>query len=31
VVLGVLTVFMVTTGGLWSYFRFRPGSSEVAA
>jgi len=30
VVLGVLTVFMVTTGGLWSYFRFRPGSSEVA-
>jgi hypothetical protein len=31
VVLGVLAVFMVTTGGLWSYFRFRPGSSEVAA
>ncbi len=31
VVLIVLAVFMVTTGGLWSYFRFKPDSTEAAA
>jgi hypothetical protein len=31
IVLIVLAVFMVTTGGLWSYFRFKPGSSEAPA
>ena len=31
VVLAVLGVFMVTTGGLWSYFRFRPTSDEAPA
>jgi hypothetical protein len=31
VVLIVLAVFMVTTGGLWSYFRFKPDSSEAPA
>jgi uncharacterized membrane protein len=30
-VLGVLLVFMLTTGGLWSYFRFKPDSSEAPA
>ena len=31
VVLAVLGVFMLTTGGLWSYFRFKPGSTEAPA
>lgn len=30
VVLGTLGVFVVTTGGLWSYFRFRPAPREAA-
>ena len=31
VVLTVLAIFMLTTGGLWSYFRFRPTRTEVGA
>jgi hypothetical protein len=31
VVLGTLAVFMLTTGGLWSYFRFRPSPAEAEA
>ena len=31
VVLIVLAVFMVTTGGLWSYFRFKPAPDEASA
>jgi hypothetical protein len=31
VVLAVLGIFMLTTGGLWSYFRFKPGRNEAAA
>ena len=31
VVLTVLVIFMITTGGLWSYFRFRPSRTEVEA
>ena len=31
VVLGTLAVFVVTTGGLWSYFRFRPERREAEA
>ncbi len=31
VVLGTLGVFMLTTGGLWSYFRFRPAPAEAEA
>ncbi len=31
VVLATLGVFMLTTGGLWSYFRFRPDSTGVEA
>ena len=31
VVLAVLIVFMLTTGGIWSYFRFRPSPSEPEA
>ena len=31
VVLATLVVFMLTTGGLWSYFRFKPASSEAPA
>jgi hypothetical protein len=31
VVLLTLGVFMLTTGGLWSYFRFRPRPAEVEA
>ncbi len=31
VVLAVLAVFMVTTGGLWSYFRFKPSPVEAEA
>ena len=30
VVLGTVVVFMLTTGGLWSYFRFRPSRAEEA-
>jgi hypothetical protein len=29
-VLAVLGVFMLTTGGLWAYFRFKPDPSEAA-
>ena len=29
VVLFTVVVFMITTGGLWSYFRFRPERAEV--
>jgi hypothetical protein len=29
VVLATVVVFMVTTGGLWSYFRFRPERAEI--
>lgn len=29
VVLATVVVFMITTGGLWSYFRFRPSPAEV--
>jgi hypothetical protein len=29
VVLGTVVVFMLTTGGLWSYFRFRRPSTET--
>ena len=28
VVLATVVVFMLTTGGLWSYFRFRPERAE---
>ena len=31
VVLFTVVVFMITTGGLWSYFRFRPERAEVEA
>ncbi len=31
VVLATVVVFMLTTGGLWSYFRFRPARPEVQA
>ena len=31
VVFATLIVFMLTTGGLWSYFRFRPRRTEAAA
>jgi hypothetical protein len=31
VVLGTLIVFMLTTGLLWSYFRFRPAATETGA
>ena len=31
VVLATLGVFMLTTGGLWSYFRFRPATAEAEA
>jgi hypothetical protein len=31
VVLAVLGVFMLTTGGIWSYFRFRPAPAEAEA
>jgi hypothetical protein len=31
VVLATVVVFMLTTGGLWSYFRFRPAQSEAEA
>ncbi len=31
VVLATLGVFMLTTGGLWSYFRFRPAPTEAEA
>ncbi len=31
VVLATVVVFMLTTGGLWSYFRFRPAPSEAEA
>ena len=31
VVLGTVVVFMLTTGGLWSYFRFRPSRVEAEA
>jgi len=31
VVLATLGVFMLTTGGLWSYFRFRPEPAEAEA
>lgn len=31
VVLAVLGIFMLTTGGLWSYFRFKPGQTEARA
>ena len=31
VVLATLGVFMLTTGGLWSYFRFRPAATEAEA
>ena len=31
VVLAVLGVFMLTTGGLWSYFRFKPSAEGAAA
>ncbi len=31
VVLATLGVFMLTTGGLWSYFRFRPRPAEAEA
>jgi hypothetical protein len=31
VVLATLGVFMLTTGGLWSYFRFRPATTEAEA
>ena len=31
VVLATLGVFMLTTGGLWSYFRFRPTPAEAEA
>ena len=30
-VLATLGVFMLTTGGLWSYFRFRPSPAEAEA
>ena len=30
VVLGTVVVFMLTTGGLWSYFRFRPARAAEA-
>jgi len=29
VVLATVIVFMLTTGGLWSYFRFRPAPVEA--
>jgi hypothetical protein len=31
VVLATVVVFMLTTGGLWSYFRFRPAAPEAEA
>ena len=31
VVLFTVVVFMITTGGLWSYFRFRPERAEAEA
>jgi hypothetical protein len=31
VVLATVVVFMITTGGLWSYFRFRPEPVEAEA
>ena len=31
VVLATVFVFMLTTGGLWSYFRFRPARAEAGA
>jgi hypothetical protein len=31
VVLATVVVFVLTTGGLWSYFRFRPARVEVEA
>jgi hypothetical protein len=31
VVLATVGVFMLTTGLLWSYFRFRPKSVEAGA
>jgi hypothetical protein len=31
VVLVTVVVFMLTTGGLWSYFRFRPSPAEAEA
>ena len=31
VVLATVVVFMLTTGGLWSYFRFRPTPAEAEA
>jgi hypothetical protein len=30
IVLAVLVVFILTTGGLWSYFRFRPVTADAA-
>jgi hypothetical protein len=31
VVLATLGVFMLTTGGLWAYFRYRPKPVEPSA
>ena len=31
VVLATLGLFMLTTGGLWSYFRFRPAGAEASS
>jgi hypothetical protein len=31
VVLATLAVFVLTTGGLWSYFRFRPSPANAEA
>jgi hypothetical protein len=31
VVLATLAVFVLTTGGLWSYFRFRPSPAKAEA